>query len=128
MSTTKRRARPVSTYPEAKAFRILIRNTGQSIITMVVRSMSTMTSISSTENAITRPIATKENYEYMKEVNKLSSCQSTYWLKNSIAGDCFQVNKGFVMGMTDDDDEVESYGNKYSFLVKEISYQPRTTN
>lgn len=58
----------------------------------------------------------RDNYEYVKEFNKLNGYQPTYLLKHAITGDLFQVNKGFVMGMTDDEEEEEE-GNKFSFLA-----------
>lgn len=47
----------------------------------------------------------RSSFEYIKEFNKLNCYQPTYLLKNSVTGDTFQVNKGFVMGMTDDDED-----------------------
>lgn len=62
----------------------------------------------------------RENYEYVKEFNRLNSYQPTYMLKNSVTGDLFQVNKGFVMGVADDDEpsDLQSDENKYSFLAE----------
>ena len=60
------------------------------------------------------------NFEYIKEFNKLNSYQPTYCVKNSVSGDIFQVNKGFIMGMSDEEEElgVSQNGNKYSFLAE----------
>ena len=61
----------------------------------------------------------RENFEYVKEFNRLNSYQPHYVLRNSVTGDLFQVNKGFVMGMTDDDSsDSMSEENKYSFLAE----------
>ena len=64
-------------------------------------------------------VKNRENFEYVKEFNRLNSYEPHYVLRNSITGDLFQVNKGFVMGMTDDDNSSSfSEENKYSFLAE----------
>jgi hypothetical protein len=56
----------------------------------------------------------RSNYEYIKEFNRLNCYQPTYCFRNSVTGDLFQVNKGFVLGMTDDDHTDDwSEENKY---------------
>lgn len=50
----------------------------------------------------------------------MNSYAPTYCLRHSVTGDIFQVNKGFIMSMTDDDNEDPSQEeNKYSFLADE---------
>jgi hypothetical protein len=62
----------------------------------------------------------RDNFEYVKEFNRLNCYAPTYCLRNSITGDIIQVNKGFIMGMTDADEENTSQEeNKYSFLASE---------
>jgi hypothetical protein len=60
----------------------------------------------------------RSNFEYVKEFNRLNCYEPYYVLRNSVTGDLFQVNKGFVMGMTDDDSAESSEENKYSFLAE----------
>lgn len=60
----------------------------------------------------------RSNFEYVKEFNRLNCYEPHYVLRNSVTGDLFQVNKGFVMGMTDDDSTETNEENKYSFLAE----------
>lgn len=64
----------------------------------------------------------RSNFEYVKEFNRLNCYQPHYVLRNSVTGDLFQVNKGFVMGMTDDDSSEISEENKYSFLAESSEF------
>ncbi len=57
----------------------------------------------------------RENFEYLKEFNRLNNYAPTYCLRHSQTGDIYQVNKGFIMNMTEDDSTDEE--NKYSFLA-----------
>jgi len=41
-----------------------------------------------------------------------------------VTGDCFQVNKGFVTGTTDDDEET-SDENKYKFLAESEEFSAK---
>ncbi|TNV78763.1 hypothetical protein FGO68_gene3958 [Halteria grandinella] len=66
----------------------------------------------------------RENYEFVKEFNRLNSYQPYYVLKNERTGDLFQVNKGFVMGVQDDD-EVEQEGNKFQFLAESEEFSAK---
>jgi hypothetical protein len=62
----------------------------------------------------------RENFEYVKEFNTLNCYQPYYLLRNSVTGDLFQVNKGFIQGMTDEEEPMSSSEeNKYSFLAGE---------
>jgi hypothetical protein len=62
--------------------------------------------------------ANRDNYEYIKEFNRLNGYQPHYILRNSLTGDTFQVNKGFVMGVTDDEEQPDQDSNRYQFLAE----------
>ena len=66
----------------------------------------------------------RDNFEFLKEFNRLNNYQPSYWLRHSVTGDCFQVNKGFVMGTTDDDEE-GSDENKYKFLAESEEFSAK---
>jgi len=61
----------------------------------------------------------RDNFEYIKDFNRLNCYAPTYCLKNSLTGDLLQLNKGFILGMTDHYDGDQSEENKYSFLSSE---------
>ena len=63
----------------------------------------------------------RENFEYIKEFNRLNNYQPYYLLQNSVTGDCFQVNKGFVGGMADEE-AADDGSNKYSFLAEGLEF------
>lgn len=48
----------------------------------------------------------KDNFEFVKEFNKLNSYSPSLCLQNSKTGDVFQINKGFVFNMLDQDDTI----------------------
>ena len=48
-------------------------------------------------------VKNRENFEYVKEFNRLNSYETHYVMRNSITADLFQVNNDFVVVMTDDD-------------------------
>lgn len=43
----------------------------------------------------------RDNFEFLKEFNKLNDYQPYICLQNSKTGDVFQVNKGFAYNMLD---------------------------
>ncbi|CDW87012.1 UNKNOWN [Stylonychia lemnae] len=63
----------------------------------------------------------RDNYEYIKEFNKLNSYAPHYCLYNSTTGDYIQINKGFIDGIADTDGNdmngQHADKNKYHFLA-----------
>lgn len=49
----------------------------------------------------------RDNFEFLKEFNKLNDYQPYICLQNSKTGDVFQVNKGFAYNMLDQDDTTD---------------------
>ena len=47
----------------------------------------------------------KNNYEFVQEFNRLNEYNAHLNLYNSMTGDVIQVNKGFIYGMNDDNQE-----------------------
>lgn len=60
----------------------------------------------------------RDNYEYIKEFNKMNKYAPHYCLLNSATGDFIQVNKGFVEGIIDQEDDTNNDFNKYHYLAE----------
>lgn len=53
----------------------------------------------------------KANYEFVQEFNRLNDYQPHINIFNSVTKDIFTVNKGFIYGLFDEDEEEEE--NKF---------------
>ena len=58
----------------------------------------------------------RENYEFVKEFNRLNDYQPHFCLLNPKTGDYIQVNKGFLFNMVDTE-EINSDLNKFHYLA-----------
>lgn len=68
----------------------------------------------------------RENYEYLKEFNKLNNYAPHFYLLNSITGDYIQVNKGFLEGIGDTEDhELNQDDNKFHYLAEKDEFSAK---
>ena len=60
----------------------------------------------------------KNNFEYLKEFNRLNDYQPCVNIYNSKTKDIIQVNKGFIYNLFDDEDEDQANDSgKFEFLA-----------